>query len=761
MSSEIVNRAIQYWQSRRMKEAETLLRGLLSRQTNHADANHVLGIIYSQAGKHKLAIKHIKKVLRAAPSLTEAHNSLGEAYRAQGDLKKAVACYRKGIELNPKLWEAHYNLGLALHKSGELDQAIASFRMALGKSSADAEILRSLADVLHDAGRVDEAEEHLRKALTADPGSGSTYNNLGIILMRQGRLDEAVTNFRSALVRSPSMAGAHSNLGDALMRLGRMDEAVDSFQHAVSIQPDLDKVLHMFLEMLGHVQNPTLTGNYRDLLIRCFNRSDIDTKAGVFLSQVILKSDLDSHQDTEALSPGKIHDLDGITGGLLVAHLRSDLIAERELEQFLCRVRKWCLLNADAIRKETANREQLLPIIEALAYQSFQNEYVWNVGDEEADEVTRLEAEILGAIERDENPGEFDLYLFAAYRPLRSLTHLSSRAQDIYASAGLNLKRLLDVTFMNPAKEAEIRDEMDQLTSIDDDISESVRSQYEENPYPRWDSISIYNPLPYVQQIQLEITPHRPALEMTSQTPRVLVAGCGTGFQPISCALIYLRSDVLAVDLSRTSLAYAKRKADEMGIKNVRFAQADILKLNELKHRFDVIECGGVLHHMADPEAGLSVLVGLLKPGGFIKLGLYSALAREHISRIRHFIKENDFEASLSGIRQFREKVSASNDPDIDLIRQSPDFYSTSSIRDLLFHVQEHVFSIPQLETIMKNNRLEFLGFMLKNPTVKSMYPEQFPDDPECLDLQNWHRFEQDNPRTFAGMYQFWCRKLP
>lgn len=553
MSSETVNRAIQYWQSSRVKEAEMLLRGLLSRETNHADANHVLGIIYSQAGKHKLAIRHIKRVIRIAPSLTEAHNSLGEVYRAQGDLKKAVACYRKGIELNPKLWEAHYNLGLVLHKSGALDQAIASYRTALGKNPTDTDILRSLADALHDAGRVDEAEEHLRKALTADPSSGSTYNNLGIILKRQGRLDEAVTSFRRALVLSPSMAGAHSNLGDALMELGRIDEAVDSFQHAVSIQPDLDTVLQIFLGMLWHVQNPKLSDNYRDLLIRCFNRSDIDSKAGIFVSQMILKSDLNPHQDTEALSLSKTHDLDGITGGLLVAHLRSDLIADRELEEFLCRVRKWCLRNADAIRKETANKEQLLSILEALAYQSFQNEYVWNVSDEEADEVTRLEAEILGAIERDENPSEFDLYLFAAYRPLRSLKHLSSRAQGVYASAGLKLKRLLDVTFMNPAIEAEIRDEMDQLTSIDDDISESVRSQYEENPYPRWDSISIYNPLPYVKQILLEIKPHRPALEVTSQTPRVLVAGCGTGFQPISCALIYLRSDVLAVDLSRTS----------------------------------------------------------------------------------------------------------------------------------------------------------------------------------------------------------------
>ena len=50
-------------------------------------------------------------------------------------------------------------------------------------------------------------------------------------------------------------------------------------------------------------------------------------------------------------------------------------------------------------------------------------------------------------------------------------------------------------------------------------------------------------------------------------------------------------------------------------------------------------------------------------------------------------------------------------------------------------------------------------GKMIPNPRVKQAYLERFPDDPDCLDLANWHAFEQDRPDTFRSMYQFWCRK--
>ena len=75
--------------------------------------------------------------------------------------------------------------------------------------------------------------------------------------------------------------------------------------------------------------------------------------------------------------------------------------------------------------------------------------------------------------------------------------------------------------------------------------------------------------------------------------PRILVAGCGTGQHAIATAQQYPGASVLAVDLSLASLAYAKRKTLELGLTDIEYRQADILALDGLQERFDLIECSG------------------------------------------------------------------------------------------------------------------------------------------------------------------------
>ena len=104
--------------------------------------------------------------------------------------------------------------------------------------------------------------------------------------------------------------------------------------------------------------------------------------------------------------------------------------------------------------------------------------------------------------------------------------------------------------------------------------------------------------------------PHQPYRDDIS----ILVAGCGTGLNPLSDAVKYPNARITAIDISRRSLAFAMRKAEELGIGNVDFYQGDILELGTLDRRFDVVICGGVLHHMADPLQGWAVLRGLLVP---------------------------------------------------------------------------------------------------------------------------------------------------
>ncbi len=242
--------------------------------------------------------------------------------------------------------------------------------------------------------------------------------------------------------------------------------------------------------------------------------------------------------------------------------------------------------------------------------------------------------------------------------------------------------------------------------------------------------------------------------------PEALVAGCGTGSHSIMTGQRFRGIRVLAIDLSLNSISYAKRKTQELGLTNIEYAQADILKLGNIARTFDIIESVGVLHHLADPLTGWRILLSRLRPGGFMRLGFYSKLARKHVVKAREFIAARGYASTPDDIRRFRQDFTVRN-PGIDLqknVSQSPDFFSTSECRDLLFHVQEDRLALGQIESFIAETGLHFIGFELDR-RVLHQYRVRFADDPSATNLRNWARFEADNPDTFAGMYQFWIQK--
>jgi len=304
--------------------------------------------------------------------------------------------------------------------------------------------------------------------------------------------------------------------------------------------------------------------------------------------------------------------------------------------------------------------------------------------------------------------------------------------------------------------EVALREQIPHLTAIADPVSQQVRQQYEDNPYPRWVTLAPTAAESSISGHLRGLLPLAPLRDVPEpEKPDILVAGCGTGQQPIGTAQRFPHARVLAIDLSLASLAYAKRKADAVRVP-IEFAQGDILELGT-ERRFDVIESTGVLHHMAEPMRGWAALVKLLKPGGFMRVGLYSELARQGVVAIRKIIAERNYDATPDGIRKCRHDVIASNDARFATIVHAPDFFSTSACRDLLFHVQEHRLTLPQIAAFLKEHELTLLGFEHDAATLAA-YRRAFPDDVTMTDLALWDRFETAQPATFRGMYNFWVQ---
>jgi len=221
----------------------------------------------------------------------------------------------------------------------------------------------------------------------------------------------------------------------------------------------------------------------------------------------------------------------------------------------------------------------------------------------------------------------------------------------------------------------------------------------------------------------------------------------------------YINANIIGIDLSSSSLAFAQRKINELNIKNVELIQMDILEVGLLNQKFNVIECTGVLHHMADPLQGLEVLLDMLKSDGFLRLGLYSELGRQDIIKARKYIANLNLQPTHENIREFRSKVFSDKFKQIKNLTKRGDFYTTSDCRDLCFHSKEHRFTINQLQEMFSKYKLKFLGFLL-SPYVKLLYKRYYPNDKTQLNLQNWAKFEEKHPNTFSGMYQFWVCKI-
>ena len=314
-------------------------------------------------------------------------------------------------------------------------------------------------------------------------------------------------------------------------------------------------------------------------------------------------------------------------------------------------------------------------------------------------------------------------------------------------------------------EERQLAAELFEIAPITDGVSQAVAEMYEANPYPRWTHLP-RRPRIDVRAALMRDFPH--ARDVAFEQPlAVLMPGAGTGQHPLSVASSYDGVEVLAVDLSRASLAYGKRMAGRHGVDNIAFMRGDILDLPKLGRTFDHVECVGVLHHMADPGAGLRAISSTMRSGAFIRLALYGEGARRIVVKARSQIAAARLPPTLDGLREFRRRVMVGEWRRLVPLTAWEDFWSASLLRDLCFHVQEHRFTVSRLRDLLKGSNLRFLGFEFNAGTVQravadagpiAHYRARFPGERTLSDLGNWEQLEREKSNLFPG-YAFVCQK--
>jgi len=279
-----------------------------------------------------------------------------------------------------------------------------------------------------------------------------------------------------------------------------------------------------------------------------------------------------------------------------------------------------------------------------------------------------------------------------------------------------------------------------------------VRAQYEARPYPRWQRLTCREPVTLAEHLSWVAEPGW-AAPASLYSPDLLVAGCGTGRELLTAATWWRPASVTAFDLSSASVGVAREHAEVYGV-DVDIRQADLHAFDPGR-QFDVIVCTGVLHHLPDPMAGWRALRSMLRPGGVMWIGLYSARARAGVSAAGEEVRAAGLMPTPEGIRTARALVLGleRGHPARDCLALE-DFYSLSGCRDLLMHELEHMYALPEIDAALESLGLTFLGFEVDAGLRHAQREETGPGS----SLSAWHRFEELHPRTFLGMYQFWCQ---
>ena len=756
---------VQHHNAGRLPEAERIYQRILQADPNQPIALNLLGVIAHQVGRNDVAVDLITKALAIKPKFAEAHSNLGAAFQELRKLNEAVASFHKALAIKPKFAEAHSNLGLALQELGKPDDAVASFHKALAIRPGYAEAHSNLGVSLNKLGRLDDAVASFHKALAIKPDYAEAHSNLGLALQELGQLDEAVASFHKALAIKPKFAEAHSNLGLALQELGQLDEAFRCFRHAVSLDPQNDLSWAALAAALETFSFDSIDDNlYRDLL-HLLDRAMVVPSRAVLPVISALRHHSDFSRILELTGSGKpeigiaYEDIAGQLSSipLFLKIMGLSPIHDLKIERMLVFLRGAMIM--ETMAGEAG--EKGLPFSASLALQCFANEYVFSETDEEEAAVDQIQQQIAMLLKKERDVPPSLVATLGAFRPLFRFPWAQELCEREWKGI---IKEVIERQVSEPLEEQILRSRIPCLTTIQETVSKEVREQYEENPYPRWIKTGIGNKGRSIGAVLQGAPLHLDLGDYQSpESPKILMAGCGTGQHALTTVSNFSNARVLAVDLSLSSLSYAIRKTKEFGFSNFEYAQADIMELENFGRQFDLIGCTGVLHHLGDPVAGWRILVDLLRPGGLMKIGLYSEAARQDIISGRSLIAKEGYTSSPEDIRRCRQDIitkAENGNPEMANICNRWDFFSLSTCRDLLFNIQEHRFTIPEIEAALTSLKLKFLGFEMRGQTVLKAFTKSHPSKRALTSLSLWHKFELKNPDTFKGMYQFWCKRM-
>ena len=634
---------------------------------------------------------------------------LGITWARMGRDEEASDAFRMAVALNNSDVDGLYNLGLSLLKTGHEDEGL-SYMSKACELSDNPEIAISLGETYYKIGNYKKSSFFFLKAYQKDKTSPNLIKDLAISLFQEGDTTRSVFLMRDLLLRFPNNDQYRSVTADLMNKW-----AIPEFD------PNLKKVIELCFQKDG-IRHRNMAPSWCATFL-----TDPDLEA--------LRNFPEQDADTVDLKPL----FTALKSPFICLGLRRIITATPSIEHVFAHIRRYFTTHWENFADWPRSLLEFLP---SLAIQCWYNDFIFFETPEEKQKLegllAHLRQHLSGNKKIDEDTAKL-LALACCYKPLYEIWD----TQDILLTSGCKkaMAPLVKVQFDNPRYESALIPKIKSFTDIEDATSKAVQKMYESRPYPRWTSVT-----------SVKISE---PLRRISSNLEILVAGCGTGQEPCLYASTLPEAKITAIDLSRSSIAYGMRMAEELGFADrITFLHGDLMKVGELNKKFDYVVSSGVLHHLKEPDKGLSAILTTLKPGGKMSISLYSKIARDLIlNPASDYIREKGYTSSLDDIRQFRQDIfRLPPDDPRTLCTHAGDFFSLSECNDLLFHIQEHRYTFPLIQEMADRHGLApyCVGLL---PHRKKDFLDMFPDG-DLANLSQMAQFEDKYPEAFAEMYK-------
>ncbi|MEX0446271.1 cyclopropane-fatty-acyl-phospholipid synthase family protein [Xenorhabdus sp. SGI246] len=252
-------------------------------------------------------------------------------------------------------------------------------------------------------------------------------------------------------------------------------------------------------------------------------------------------------------------------------------------------------------------------------------------------------------------------------------------------------------------------------------ITKQVAEQYESFPFPPVYRIEQEDPdRSLTASFNLDFNLRKEA--QLKPGSKIWVPGCGTRWA-VMVALQFSDCEIVASDLSSSSITFQNRLAQNLGISNITFKQENLLE-TEYTDAFDYISCVGVLHHLPSPQNGFKVIHRALKDTGIAEIMVYDYKNRQYSIKMLEILALLDpkktlssparFELAVSYLRALNghAKVPKELKRVLKYVNERPGF--AQELADFICNPQEHYYDVDSLLEILDQADLQV--FRWKQP---------------------------------------------